>query len=100
MASERVTVTLPEEMVEEIDLRESNRSRFVQRAISHEFQRLREEELRQSLDNPHPDSREVAESGFREWAGQADVGDDELLDSSAGRGVRWQEERGWVEVDE
>jgi metal-responsive CopG/Arc/MetJ family transcriptional regulator len=29
MASERVTITLPKEMVQEIDGRERNRSRFV-----------------------------------------------------------------------
>lgn len=100
MASERVTVTLPKEMLEEIDQRERNRSRFVQRAIGYELHRLRQEELRQSLDSPHPDTQEVAESGFYEWADQAHDGDDELTDSSAGRSVRWDEKHGgWIEEE-
>ena len=70
MASERVTVTLPEEMVQEIDDREGNRSRFVQKAVARELERLRQEQLQRSLDNPHADTEGVAESGFREWAAQ------------------------------
>ncbi len=100
MASERVTITLPEEMVHEIDGRERNRSRFVQRAVARELERLRQEELRRSLDNPHADSEVVAESGFREWACQAAVGDETLLDASSGKAVRWEMDRGWIEVDE
>ena len=63
MASERLTVTLPEEMVHEIDGHERNRSRFVQRAVAHELERLRQEKLRQSLDNPHADSEVVMVNG-------------------------------------
>ena len=100
MASERVTVTLPEEMVHEIDAPERNRSRFVQRAVARELERLRQEELRRSLDNPHTDSEAVAESGFSEWADLAVAGDRELLDAAAGKEVRWDSDRGWVEVDE
>ena len=100
MASERVTITLPEEMVQELDGRERNRSRFVQRAIARELERMRQEELRRSLDNPHSDSEVVAESGFSEWADLAAHDDQELLDASAGREVHWDSERGWIEVDE
>jgi len=100
MASERVTVTLPEEMVHEMDRHQRNRSRFVQRAVARELERLRQEALRRSLDNPHVDSEAVAESGFAEWADLAVAGDQKLLDSAAGREVRWDSDRGWVEVDE
>ena len=100
MASERVTVTIPEKKLEEIDLRARTRSRYVQRSIGHELERLRQEELLQSLDSPHPDSQEVAESGFYEWAGQAHDGDDELAATSAGTAIRWDEkDGGWVEED-
>lgn len=99
MASERVTITLPEELVQEIDERERNRSRFVQRAVARELDRLRQEELRRSLDNPHTDSEAVAESGFSEWADLADAGDQELLDASAGQEIRWSDD-GWIEADE
>ena len=99
MASERMTVTLPEEMVHEIDGHERNRSRFVQRAVAHELERLRQEKLRQSLDNPHADSEVVAESGFSEWADLAAGNDQDLLDAAAGKEVCWDPDRGWIEVD-
>jgi hypothetical protein len=99
MASERLTVTLPEEMVREIEKHERNRSRFVQRAVAREIQRLRQEKLRQSLDNPHTDSEVVAESGFSEWADLGAEGDLDLLDTAAGTKILWDSERGWIEVD-
>ncbi len=58
-----VTVTLRHDLVREIDRREKNRSR-------------RREELRRSLDNPHPESAELAEQGLEE---------------------RWVSGQGWVE---
>jgi Arc/MetJ-type ribon-helix-helix transcriptional regulator len=100
MASERVTITLPEEMVQEIDGRERNRSRFVQQAVARELERLRQQELQRSLDNPHTDSEAVAESGFSEWADLAAAGDQELLDTAAGKEIRWDADRGWIEADE
>jgi post-segregation antitoxin (ccd killing protein) len=100
MASERVTITLPEELVQEIDGRERNRSRFVQRAVARELDRLRQEELQRSLNNPHTDSEAVAESGFSEWADLVDSGDQELLDTTAGTEIRWDADRGWREVGE
>ena len=38
---ERVTVTLPNELVSEIDRREKNRSKFVAEAVRHELERRR-----------------------------------------------------------
>ena len=99
MASERLTVTLPEEMVHEIDGHERNRSRFVQRAVARELERLRQEKLRQSLDNPHIDSEVVAESGFSEWADLGAGRDQDLLDATAGKKVRWDADGGWIEED-
>ena len=100
MASERVTITLPHEMVQEIDGRERNRSRFVQQAVARELDRLRQEELQRSLDNPHTDSETVAESGFSEWADLADAGDRELLDAGAGQQIQWSEDEGWIKAGE
>jgi len=94
-----MTVTLPEEMVHEIDGYERNRSRFVQRAVARELERLRQEKLRQSLDNPHIDSEIVAESGFSEWADQGADTDQDLVDAEAGKKVSWDLDRGWLEVD-
>ena len=96
----RVTVTLPESIVSEIDRWESNRSRFVLLAAERELEARRREALERSLANPHSESLQVAEAGIADWDA-AWTGDDEsLLDESAGRSVRWDPEQGWVEVDE
>lgn len=99
MASERVTVTLPIELLSEIDAVERNRSRFVQRAVARELERLRQEKLRLSLDNPHVDSEIVAESGLSEWSDWGSKKDQELLDTTDGHEVRWHPDEGWFEVD-
>ena len=46
---ERVTVTLPNDLVRDIDRRENNRSKFVAEAVRHELDRRRRAELRRSL---------------------------------------------------
>jgi hypothetical protein len=95
---ERVTVTLPVDLVRDIDRREKNRSRFVAEAIRHELDRLRRAELRRSLKNPHPESAELAEQGLEEWTlGLPEEDTEALLDASAGRPVRWVSGEGWVE---
>jgi Arc/MetJ-type ribon-helix-helix transcriptional regulator len=101
MAKERVTVTLPEEVLEDIDRRERNRSKFILTAVRHELQRRRREELRRSLRSPHPESLEVAELGIDEWANRLpkETGA-ELVEPSAGKKVRWTPEEGWVEEED
>lgn len=94
--TERVTVTLPVELVERIDRLERNRSRFIAQAVEHELVRRRRAGLRRSLDNPHPEAAELAETGLADWG--AGLPDDEgLVDSSGGKPVRWVEGKGWVE---
>ena len=102
MASvERVTVTLPDELVRDIDRREKNRSKFVTEAVRRELDRRRHAELRRSLENPHPESGELAEQGLEEWSrGLPDEDAGGLVDSSAGKPVRWVAGVGWVEVRE
>jgi Arc/MetJ-type ribon-helix-helix transcriptional regulator len=99
MASiERVTVTLPNDLVRDIDRREKNRSRFIAEAVRRELDRRRREDLRRSLENPHPESREFAEQGFDEWSrGLPDEDPAALVDSSAGKAVEWVPGSGWVE---
>ncbi len=99
MASvERVTVTLPYDLVRDIDRREKNRSRFIAEAVRRELDRRRRDELRRSLENPHPESREFAEQGIAEWSGGLpDENTEALVDSSAGKAVRWAPGSGWVE---
>jgi hypothetical protein len=57
-----------------------------------------QEELRRSLDNPHPESGEVARLGAAEWFSLAADGGCGLVDPNAGTPVRWVAGTGWVEV--
>ncbi len=98
MASERVTVTLPAEVVEDIDRRERNRSRFILDAVRRELKRREREELKRSLENPHSETSELADAGFDDWAARLpDEKASDLLDLRAGRSVRWVPGRGWTE---
>ena len=98
---DRVTVTLPSDLVRDIDRREKNRSKFVAEAVRHELDRRRRAELQRSLKNPHPEGAELAREGLEEWPHEM-PGDaaDELLDSAAGREVRWVPGAGWIEGSE
>jgi hypothetical protein len=98
MATERVTVTLPAEVVEDIDRRERNRSRFILEAVRRELKRRQRQELNRSLQNPHSETSELADAGFEEWAARLpDEKASDLVDVHAGRSVRWVPGRGWVE---
>ena len=92
----RVTVTLPAELVREIDRHERNRSRFVLDSIQRELERRRREELRRSLNSPHAESETLAEGGEREWLANLPDGDEDLLDPEAGQAVRWLPGQGWI----
>ncbi len=96
MASERVTVTLPQELVEEIDRCERNRSRFIAEAVAHELALRRRQGLLRSIASPHPEAALVAEEGLVEWGAGLPAGDDDgLVDASAGKPVHWIEGKGW-----
>jgi hypothetical protein len=98
---ERVTVTLPNDLIRDIDRREKNRSKFVAEAVRHELDRRRRAELRRSLRNPHPESAELSEQGLEEWArGLPEEDTDALVDSGAGKAIRWVAGEGWVEERE
>jgi hypothetical protein len=94
--TERVTVTLPVELLASIDRLERNRSRFVTEAVERELVRRRREALLRSLDRPHPEAAELSEVGIAEWGASLPEGDD-LIDLSAGTAVRWVEGEGWQE---
>src|SRR5229473_142460 len=95
---ERVTVTLPNDLIRDIDRRENNRSKFVAEAVRRELDRRRREELRRSLQNPHSESAELSEAGLEEWSrGLPDEDAEALLDHAAGKAVRWVAGEGWLE---
>src|SRR4030042_4369025 len=95
--NERVTITIPREIVRDIDRRERNRSRFILRAVQNELERHRKEELRRSLSEPHPESEQLAQAGIGDWMRSLPEGDADLLDLSKGKGVRWVPGQGWIE---
>jgi hypothetical protein len=95
--TERVTVTLPVELIEGIDHFERNRSRFIAEAVEHELVRRRRDGLLRSLENPHPEAAELAETGLAEWGTSLPEGDEGLVDANGGTSVRWVEGQGWVE---
>ncbi len=98
MTMSRVTVTLPAELVEEIDRLETNRSRFVAEGVRREIGRRRREALEQSLRQPHSETAEIAEEGLVGW-GEALPDDEvaELVDLEGGQAVRWRRGAGWVD---
>ena len=94
-AMERVTVTLPADLVEKIDQLERNRSRFIAEAVEHELAQRRRDALLQSVQNPHPETTELVDVGLSDWI--VDLATDEaLVDPSAGTPVRWIEGQGWT----
>ena len=96
--TERVTVTLPINLVESIDRLERNRSRFIAEAVEHELVRRRREGLLKSLQTPHPEAADLAETGLVDWVAHLPAEEvDGLVDVSAGKAVRWIEGQGWVE---
>jgi Arc/MetJ-type ribon-helix-helix transcriptional regulator len=97
--SERVTVTLPEEIVRNIDRQEHNRSKFILQAVQHELERRRVEELRRSLRAPHADSEHMAQAGITEWIERLPEGDEDLVDMQSGESVRWIPGQGWTKEE-
>jgi hypothetical protein len=94
-----VTVTLPSELVQDIDRREKNRSKFVADAVRNELDRRRRDELRKSLLNPHPENAELSEMGLQHWARNLPEEDAEsLVDLNAGQPVRWIPGEGWTKI--
>jgi len=94
--AERVTVTMPAELVAGIDRVERNRSRFIAEAVRHELQRRQRLELQRSLRSPHPDSLATAALGLTDWAEAMAEADSDLLDPNAGTPLTWQAEVGWI----
>lgn len=93
--TERVTVTLSAELVEEIDQQERNRSRFIAEAIERELARRRRDKLLRSVRTPHSETAGLVDTNLADWT--ADLpGDEGLVDPTAGTAVRWVEGRGWT----
>ncbi|HLG58561.1 MAG TPA: hypothetical protein VI485_24665 [Vicinamibacterales bacterium] len=92
---ERVTVTLPADLVERIDQLERNRSRFIAEAVEHELAQRRRDALLQSVQNPHPETTGLVDVGLSDWISDLPT-DETLVDARAGTPVRWIEGQGWT----
>ena len=93
---ERITITLPGDLIAEIDRWDQNRSRFVVAAVRVEIERRRRQELLRSLEQPHSESEQIAEAGFDDWAaGVADQDASGLVEGAGGTPVRWTPAAGW-----
>ena len=67
-------------------------------AVRRELDRRRRAELRRSLENPHPESAELAEQGLEEWSrGLPEEDGEALVEASSGKAIRWVHGEGWVE---
>ncbi len=93
--SERVTITLPADLLKEVDQIERNRSRFIAEAVRHELTLRRRDALLESVRSPHPETTQFVDAGLADWASELpdDAG---LLDPSGGTAVRWVEGEGWI----
>jgi hypothetical protein len=97
--SERVTITLPAEVLDSIDKLERNRSRFIADAVRRELKRRLRASLILSLKNPHPESEELERLGLHAWGlSETSQDDSDLLDASKGTAVRWRENHGWEKI--
>lgn len=92
---ERVTVTLPADLVQKIDQLERNRSRFIAEAVEHELAQRRRDALLQSVQNPHAETTKLVDVGLTDWISDLPT-DEALLDTNAGTPVRWVEGQGWI----
>lgn len=96
MAAQRITLTLPSEVVTAIDRTTHDRDSFVTDAVRHEIDRRREDQLQRSLDRPHPETSMANKSVPRDWpTGVPHDEWDELLTSELGQDICWEEEKGW-----
>lgn len=69
-------------------------NKFVAEAVRREVERRRRRELRRSLQNPLTENPALADQGFQDWVQSLPQEDAEaLVDSRAGRPVRWVSER-------
>ena len=94
-ATERVTVTLPADLLQEVDQLERNRSRFITEAVQHEVTRRRRAALMESVRSPHPETTQFVDAGLADWT--SGLPDEEgRLDPSGGTAIRWVEGQGWI----
>jgi len=100
MSTAHAAIKLPATLARQVDRLSRDRSKFVVDAVRRELRRQQHDGIQRSLRNPHPDSRNLAKLGLKEW--QASLPEDDpadLVDVAAGSAVRWTPNKGWIELD-
>ena len=94
----RVTLSLPDDLVQDMDRRGEDRSRFVEEAVRHELENRRNEDLALSLNNPHDETVQFVDAGLEAWGkGLPEESADALVDPRAGSAIHWAPGEGWIE---
>ena len=96
MSKSRVTVTLPSELLVDIDKEDENRSRFILEAIRRELEWRKLQQLHLSLESPHPETSEWEKLGVENYARSLPPQADDLVLPGAGQAIRWIPGEGWV----
>ena len=66
--------------------------------VGHKCGPRQRDDLRLSLQNPHPESTGLAEQGLQDWAsGLPEEDGESLVVNTVGRPVRWAPGKGWLE---
>jgi len=92
----RVPIPVAAELIASIDQLEPDREAFVAGAIRNELARRG----RGAQVVAHPETLELAEVGFDEWAALADESDAALIDPSSVVSLHGDAHAGWVRDDE
>lgn len=93
---QRISVSLPEELVNEIDRSAPDRDSFVAEAVKHELTRRQKDGLQASLEYPHAKTLLVAEAPLCEWPEGVPADEwSDVLDEDSGEEIRWVEGKGW-----
>lgn len=95
VTTERLTISLPADLLAGIDRYERNRSRFLAEAVVHELERRRREELLRSVRAPHAASEELIALGTGDWLAGLPEEDADLVDADAGTPLTWVPGDGW-----
>ena len=90
---ERVTVTMPAELVASTDRYARNRSGFIAEAVRQDLKCRRRLELQRSLEQPHPESLATESLDLTAWGETLPAADSDLLDPNL---ASWQRASAWA----
>ena len=100
-SKEQIKVTLPEDVIRDIDRVHGDRDKFVLELVRLELQRRRHQESWRTSVDPLPERFHASEMELDDWGQDSPEGDlFGLVDLKTGAAVRWIPGKGWVEATE